>query len=101
MKVKILITLLFFTLIACEKYDEEAVMTEGEKISKELQSISSERNITTANVHVLTYPGSYTVHFNKPFLFSGQFIVVEGDYYNLNKLQSFEIEAQTFNLYFK
>jgi hypothetical protein len=101
MKLKLFIPLFILILFSCEKFDEEAVLTEGEKISLELQDISKERGVNKANVSILTYPGSYTTKYDKPFSFSGQFIIVDGDYFNLNNLHSFEIEAQTFDLYFK
>nr|WP_321451581.1 hypothetical protein [uncultured Carboxylicivirga sp.] len=100
MKLILWIPLLLITFISCDKFDEESVLTNGEKISLELQKMTQQEDINTATVFV--YYSSYSVvKDSKPFSFSKQFIIVDGTYYNLNNLLSYEINSHTFFLYFK
>jgi hypothetical protein len=94
------------TLFACESKEE--ILTPGEKIAQQLTSVINEYQINKTNVYTLRYfdGGAYLTQFaiEKNFTLNVSFIIVEETYFNLNKLDRFEVSYDDsiyyLNLYF-
>ncbi|MFA6402907.1 MAG: hypothetical protein WCX31_15000 [Salinivirgaceae bacterium] len=104
LKFIILLAMLSPLFIGCDKFDEEAILTPGEKVGKELTELAQQYNITETDITYLNNGNLDTQYLNKKFTIEKQFIIVEGNYYNLDLLSFFRIqkaiEPYSFELFF-
>jgi len=89
-----IIILLFFLLITtgCKK---ENIQTEAEKVASQIAAIAQTNNITEAWVTV----GSTPIISASTFKLEGEFIIVGGNYFNLNQLTLLKISGTAPNKY--
>jgi hypothetical protein len=89
--------------------EADNVLTDGDKLKKELEEIIDKKDISRASVYLLrTYSQGdvyyYRRHEEEGFQLEDQFIEVDDYYYNLEKLAKYEIRGYGssgyINLYF-
>lgn len=86
------IVLLILLSFSCKK---EEIYTSAELISKDLTDITNEKSIQHASVYTIEHyngtPYLTEAAYKKKFSFKGAFIIIDDVYYNLEKLDRFEI----------
>mgnify|MGYP000005134596 CR=1 FL=1 len=93
-----LLTLLLFISTACS-IDADNEITEGEKLSNELEELIDEKDISSVSVYLLRTSNDGDVNYyieqeQSPFSLEEPFIKVGNTYYNLNQLSRYTIEDE-------
>lgn len=91
-----LLTLILFISSACS-IDADNEITQGEKLSNELEEVIDEKNISSVSVYLLRTNNNgdvyyYIEHEQSAFSLEEPFIKVGNTYYNLNQLSRYTIE---------
>lgn len=89
-------------LAACSK--EEDSLTRGEINGQKISSLTKDKNKSLLYVNIYMYNGNgyYLRESNQNYYISGQFLIVNHNYYDLNNLEMFVFEnTYQLDVYFK